>query len=460
MASWRDSYSTNRSGGDDWRSSNWSGSGNGWSGDGWRDLEWNSWNSGGWNKNSDAAVAAPPATCGASAPPAAPPAVPPAAPPATCAEQPAPPPARQIGSRVPAAPNQPPPGPPGLALQPSPDDPNMAILGDFNMAIRPPPGYLGIQSPPGVPVAVPNHALGGSVVADDSTSPQSARDSSMATAVAASTSTLPVHYQSASTLPVPVQTSTLPVSQGLLDDTAVAAKAPPGKERNEPPPGKGATPLGYWCQCVGATRRLPMIPGESFFRCLECMSAHRDQDATNQSYQIIKPLQLALAESRAEADAVVVGRVVGDPAVDQPTALGDAAVAGSEQRGGKKDEEGVGKGAKPMAEWQRWPTTASEPALEPVSKKEVVMRVEFFARRPFLAGYRQHNAALKWYRGVCEREGVPEHYCKQDGDTIPVIDHPTGMDYAFSEDQKNAMVLVRYVKPARCGVLAVRGQRP
>ena len=50
-------------------------------------------------------------------------------------------------------------------------------------------------------------------------------------------------------------------------------------------------------------------------------------------------LQLLEAESRAEADAVVVGPAVRDPAVDQPTALGDAAVAGSEQRGAKKTKK-------------------------------------------------------------------------------------------------------------------------
>ena len=63
------------------------------------------------------------------------------------------------------------------------------------------------------------------------------------------------------------------------------------------------------------------------------------------------------------------------------------------------------------------------------------MHVEFFQSRPFLPGYKQHNAALKWYRGVCEGEGVPEHFCKQDGDTIPLIVHPPGMDYTWSEDE-------------------------
>ena len=69
-----------------------------------------------------------------------------------------------------------------------------------------------------------------------------------------------------------------------------------------------------------------------------------------------------------------------------------------------------------------------------------VWDLEFFAalkkEKRFTPGYRQHNAALKWFRDKCEREHVAEaKFSNQTKAAVAGIRHPKGMSYTFDESE-------------------------
>ena len=127
----------------------------------------------------------------------------------------------------------------------------------------------------------------------------------------------------------------------------------------------------------------------------------------------------------------VAGKGTGAAAV---AAKGNAAVA----RKGKAEGN-----AAVAAEMPRMPTVAAEPPEQPeevvglivVDPQQPRLTVEYFQQRRFKPGYKQHNAALKWYRADCEANDE-RHMCLNVGEEIPVVMHPKGMEFYFSPDEK------------------------
>ena len=62
--------------------------------------------------------------------------------------------------------------------------------------------------------------------------------------------------------------------------------------------------------------------------------------------------------------------------------------------------------------------------------------LDFFQRmRVFTAGYKQHNAALKWFRNVCEQGAHPDgfRFSNERKAAVGAIQHPKGLHYQFDD---------------------------
>ena len=124
----------------------------------------------------------------------------------------------------------------------------------------------------------------------------------------------------------------------------------------------------------------------------------------------------------------------GTPAVVAPT---PAAVAA----GHAGDAAGAGDAAPQDAVALTWPHCPQlEQLLGSLQPGIVYMPALFLHWTSFSAHYKQHNAALKWFRMLAENDTLPVHaqatrqLCTQC--TIGQISHPKGTDYSFNLEPK------------------------
>ena len=93
----------------------------------------------------------------------------------------------------------------------------------------------------------------------------------------------------------------------------------------------------------------------------------------------------------------------------------------------EEDHSAVAAPAAPDAIVTYYITT--EPPLEQFG-------LEYFLNfQPITDSYKIHNVALKWFRELCEREGLTEHIFSNTAVAdVPVINHRKGTDYSFDDE--------------------------
>ena len=152
------------------------------------------------------------------------------------------------------------------------------------------------------------------------------------------------------------------------------------------------------------------------------------------------------------------------PAAAAPAPQSAAAVAAAPQATGRSrspssipsPSSSSGQAAAAVAAAPKAPGTAAVAAVQvqgvaytpgptsPMGQPHEVTRdawdFQFFTtlkkEKRFTAGARWHNAALKWFRDSCERDGVAQIiFSNQTKAAVADITHPKGMDYSFDESK-------------------------